>query len=64
MGDVETDPLIIIIIGTVSEWILETFLIIIILVRRRVAVLSSPVQFEDQIDVGDDVQGWQEDAEN
>ena len=64
MGDEETDTLIVFVIGAVAKWIIETLLIIIILTRRRVAVLSSSVQFDDQIDVSDDVQGWQEDVEN
>ena len=64
MGDVETDLQIIVIIGAVARWILATLLIIIYQMRSRVTVLSSAVQFDDEIDVSDSVQGRQGDVQH
>jgi len=56
-----TDSLVIFIIGTVAHWILLTLVIIITntpIIITMITVLSSPVQFDDQIDVSDSIQGW------
>ena len=65
-----TDILIIFIIGTVSIWaiwVIPTLLIIITFrmpIRTILTRLSSPVQFVDEIDVSESVEGWQYDVQS
>ena len=66
-----TDSLVISIIGTEANWILPTLyiiitltLIIIIMIYTTLRSPVSPVQFVDQIDVSESVEGWQYDVES
>ena len=56
-----TISLIFFILGTVVDWINLTFCI---MTPTPYTVVSSPVEFDDQIDVGVRVQCRQEDVEN
>ena len=56
-----TDSLIISSIGTEADWILLTLFIIIMTIFT---IVSSPVQFDDQINVSPNVEGWESDVED
>ena len=52
-------------IRTVGSWIPFTLIkITTIMTLIPITVVSSPVQFVDQIDVSESVQGWQSDVED
>ena len=43
---------------------LVVFPLITVIFPFTIPILSSPVQFEDQLDVGESIQGWQSDVED